>query len=108
MIKYSDPFELSVEYDLFNSSFGSEVLEIYEIESLIYECDKSMIYKVYRKTDLHIFMLMAFRKLSDTELNAENLTYLFHDRCPETLFIGETDTFQYLIRPFIESMGIIQ
>ncbi|MBE0451435.1 MAG: hypothetical protein IBX70_11415 [Clostridia bacterium] len=108
MIKPSDPFELSVEYDLFNSAFGSEVLEIYEIESLIYECDKSIIYKVYRKVDLSVFMLMAFRKQIDTELNVENFTYLFHDRCSDALYIGETDIFQYLIRPFIEGKGRIQ
>lgn len=108
MIKRSDPFELSVEYDLFNSSFGSEVLELFEIESLIFECEKSIIYKVYRKSDFNVFMLMAFRKLSDPDLNVESLTDLYQDRNSETLFIGESDTFQYVIKPFIEGMGRIQ
>lgn len=108
MIKPSDPFELSVEYDLFNSSFGSEVLELFEIESLIYECEKSIIYKVYRKVDFCIFMLMAIRKSSDSNLNIENLKDLYHDRNSETLFIGETDTFQYVIKPCIEGTNRIQ
>lgn len=108
MIKRSDPFEMSVEYDLFNSSFGSEVLELFDIEALIYECEKNIIYKVYRKSDFNLFMLMAFRKLSDPELNNENLTDLYHERNSETLFIGETETFQYVIKPFVEVMGKVQ
>lgn len=102
MIKPSDPFELSVEYDLFNSPFGSEMLELYVIESLIYETEKSLIYKISKKSDQKKYTLKAIRKQCDMVLNIGRLKHLSHDGMAEIISIGETYSFQYIIKPYIE------
>ncbi len=102
MARCNEPFEMSVEYDLFNSLFGSDVLEFFEIESLIYETEKSLVYKISKKTDQSKYTLKAIRKQSDIVLNVEKLTHLKHDGMAEIITVGETEVFQYIIKPYIE------
>lgn len=108
MEKRKGTFEESVEYDLYQSDFGANLFERYQIVEMIHQSAQSCVYKIARISDGVFFTLKALLNEDSIRFDIDHIAYLSHEGMAHIVEYGESKHYTYVIKPFVEGTTLFE
>lgn len=102
----NDPFTLSVEYDLFNSTSGEVIASNFTLDALLYKNTNSTIYLLKDRVDLQVYTMKVIEKRVGIDYDFERIKQI---RCPAIVPIhltAEGEKYHYIVKPYINGIDL--
>lgn len=101
-------FEKSVEFDLFACDYGKSLMENYQMLDLLYESDRSAVYKLLRFSDQKHYTLKALKKEEGIVYDLARIAHLSHEGMSRIIEFGESDNYRYVVKPYVEGVTLLE
>ena len=98
----TDPFTVSVEFDLFNSISGEVIASNFSMEALLYKNNNSTIYLLKDHEKSQLYTLKVIEKRVGIDYDFERLKQIQHPTIVPIYLTAEGEKFHYIIKPYIK------
>ncbi|MDW7660341.1 MAG: serine/threonine-protein kinase [Bacillota bacterium] len=101
-------FEKSIEFDLFQCDYGKSLVERYQMLDLLYESERSAVYKMIRYADQKIFTLKALKNEQGIVYDISRIAHLSHEGMAKIVEFGESEHYKYVVKPYVEGLTLLE
>ncbi len=101
-------FEKSIEFDLFQCDYGKLLMERYQMLDLLYESERSAVYKMVRYSDQKSFTLKALKNEQGIVYDISRIAHLSHEGMAKIVEFGESGNFKYVVKPYVEGLTLLE